>query len=167
MGVLAGVSSSLLGIGGGILFVPLLPLISEMSQREVIATSLMAILFISSLNSYFFHRNSLMDWKTIFVLSPGAILGVCLGVYGGYYFSDLYLQIIGIVWLVGLAGRALWGVWVSKLDHRYDLSLGWVVLGGFFVGVFSGLTGIGTGLILSALLLSWRRIKHIHISPIF
>lgn len=47
MGLLAGVVSGLLGVGGGILFVPALTLVLSLSQVRAEATSLLAIIPVS------------------------------------------------------------------------------------------------------------------------
>ena len=75
MGGLVGATSSLLGLGGGFMIVPLLPLITGIDHREAIATSLMTILFISSTNSYFFHKQSLVKWKLALALGSSTAIG--------------------------------------------------------------------------------------------
>ena len=222
MGLIAGGASSLLGIGGGILFVPLLPIVSEIGYRETVATSLMTIFCISSLNSYFFHRKSLVDWKIVLILCPGTALGAYMGASMGYLFSDFYLRLVGVLCLVTLAGKTLWvGLSLKLLSHvgepgegslskisrkesvesvplkNMDLkplgeknifsngpshSVSFIhgqlyflvkvfreykveLLGGLLIGVLSGLTGIGTGVLLSSLLLNWGIVRNDQVSP--
>jgi len=57
IGVLAGLFSALLGVGGGIIVVPLLLLVVKYSERPAMATSLAAVALISLVGAvtYWFH----------------------------------------------------------------------------------------------------------------
>jgi uncharacterized membrane protein YfcA len=56
LGVAAGVVSGLLGVGGGILFVPALTLFLELSQVKAEATSLLAIVPVAIVGAWRQHR---------------------------------------------------------------------------------------------------------------
>lgn len=57
IGVLAGLFSALLGVGGGIIVVPLLLLVAKYQERTAMATSLAAVALISLVGAvtYWFH----------------------------------------------------------------------------------------------------------------
>src|SRR3954447_3656804 len=82
LGIAAGVSSGLLGVGGGVLMVPALVLFLDLSQLRAEATSLLAIVLVASLGAWRQHRYGnlrLRDAVAIGVLSPigvgaGAVL---------------------------------------------------------------------------------------------
>lgn len=82
VGVLAGVASGLLGIGGGILFVPALTILLGLDQVEAEATSLLAIVPVALVGGWRQQRYGnlrLGDAATIGVLSvAGALAGVAL-----------------------------------------------------------------------------------------
>lgn len=65
IGVLAGLSACFLGVGGGIIIVPLLPLVFDIGQREVVGTSLLTVFLIVFLNTVFFHQRKLIQWKVV------------------------------------------------------------------------------------------------------
>jgi uncharacterized membrane protein YfcA len=80
LGFAAGMAGGLLGVGGGILFVPALVVFAHLSQLEAIATSLVAIVLVAVVGAAR-QRNygnvRLRDGLVIGVLSP---LGVLAGV---------------------------------------------------------------------------------------
>ena len=82
IGFLAGAVAGMLGVGGGILFVPGLVLGVGLSQVDAEATSLLAIVPVALLGAYRQHRYGnvrLHDGIVIGLLAiPGAVLGVAL-----------------------------------------------------------------------------------------
>ena len=80
LGFAAGMAGGLLGVGGGILFVPALVVFAHLSQLEAIATSLVAIVLVAVVGAAR-QRNygnvRLRDGLVIGLLSP---LGVLAGV---------------------------------------------------------------------------------------
>jgi uncharacterized membrane protein YfcA len=84
VGFVAGVSAGMLGIGGGVLFVPGLVLILNMSQLRAESTSLLAIIpvaVVGTMRQRAYGNVRIRDAVTIGVLSP-------LGVLGGVQLSN-------------------------------------------------------------------------------
>lgn len=158
MGGAAGGLSAVLGIGGGIFIVPLLPVFTEMGHREAVATSLMTIWLIASMNSYFFHQKSLVNWKTVFVIGPSAAFGSYIAARLSFHLSERHLRVIFFVITVVFAVKTLW----TPVSKR-RMGLGAVF--GVFIGGVSGMTGIGSGVFLSPLLLNWGGLKNSQLSP--
>jgi uncharacterized protein len=80
MGLAAGVISGLLGVGGGILFVPALTLVLSLSQVRAESTSLLAIIpvaLVGAARQYQYGNVKLRDGAVIGLLS---VLGVLAGV---------------------------------------------------------------------------------------
>jgi uncharacterized protein len=88
MGAAAGVVSGLLGVGGGILFVPALTLALGLSQVRAEATSLLAIIPVALVGAWRQHRYGNVDVR------EGGIMGVlsALGVAAGVALSNLLPQ---------------------------------------------------------------------------
>jgi len=82
LGVVAGVAGGLLGVGGGIVFVPALAVFAHLSQLEAVATSLVAIVLVAvvgTLRQREYGNVRLRDGLIIGVLSPlGVVAGVVL-----------------------------------------------------------------------------------------
>lgn len=91
MGIAAGVLSGLLGVGGGILFVPTLTLLIGLSQLRAEATSLLAIIPVALVGAARQRRYGNVEVR------DGAIVGAlsALGVLGGVALANI------------LSGRAL------------------------------------------------------------
>jgi uncharacterized protein len=110
IGVFAGLTSGMLGVGGGVVFVPGLVFILGMSQLGAEATSLLAIIPVSVVGAYRQHRYGnvrLRDGLLVAALSP---LGVLLGVWLANTLPERALELsfaaVQIVFAVGLARRA-------------------------------------------------------------
>ena len=92
-GAIAGFSAGLLGIGGGLIIVPVLYFIfsaqaiqPEHVMHMALATSLATIIVTSIASSYAHHKKQAVMWRTALLLSPGICLGAWLG---GSYASTL------------------------------------------------------------------------------
>jgi uncharacterized protein len=80
LGVAAGMAGGLVGVGGGVLFVPALVVFADQSQLGAEATSLVAIVLVSAVGTVRQHGYGnvrLRDGLIVGVLSP---LGVLVGV---------------------------------------------------------------------------------------
>ena len=78
VGFVAGVSAGMLGIGGGVLFVPGLVLILNLSQLRAESTSLLAIIpvaVVGAMRQRSYGNVRMRDALTIGVLSPLGVLG--------------------------------------------------------------------------------------------
>jgi uncharacterized membrane protein YfcA len=78
MGGAAGVISGLLGVGGGILFVPALTLVLSLSQVKAEATSLLAIIpvaFVGAARQYRYGNVRMRDGAVLGALSVAGVIG--------------------------------------------------------------------------------------------
>jgi uncharacterized protein len=82
LGFVAGVTGGLLGVGGGIVFVPALAVFAHLSQLEAVATSLVAIVLVAIVGTARqreYGNVRMSDGLLIGVLSPlGVVAGVVL-----------------------------------------------------------------------------------------
>ncbi len=82
VGVVAGLLSGLLGVGGGVLFVPALVLLLDLDQVDAEATSLLAIVPVALVGAWRQHGYGnvrVRDGLTVGALAvPGALIGVAL-----------------------------------------------------------------------------------------
>jgi uncharacterized membrane protein YfcA len=79
IGLVAGVVSGLLGVGGGVVMVPLLVLWAGYAQREAHATSLGAIIPISIAGVAAFGIAGRVHWVDAAALALGAVVGARVG----------------------------------------------------------------------------------------
>jgi uncharacterized membrane protein YfcA len=82
LGLVAGVTGGLLGLGGGIVFVPALVVFAHLTQLQAVATSLVAIVlvaFVGAVRQREYGNIRLREGILIGVLSPpGVVVGVAL-----------------------------------------------------------------------------------------
>ena len=79
VGLAAGIMSGLLGVGGGIIMVPLLVALIHLSQHQAHATSLAAIVPIGAVGALTFALDGEIDFKVAGLLALGALVGAPVG----------------------------------------------------------------------------------------
>jgi uncharacterized protein len=111
VGFAAGAVGGLMGVGGGILFVPALTLLLDQSQLHAESTSLLAIIPVALVGAWRQHRYGnvrLRAGLTVAMLSP---LGVLAGVFLANHLSERALELsfaaVQLFFAFGLARRAL------------------------------------------------------------
>ncbi len=104
LGLLVGVLSGIIGIGGGILIVPTLVFFFHMSQHKAHGTSLGAVLApIGALAFWAYYKAGNVDLKAALLIALGFLIG---GYFGGVWaqrVSELMLQRIfgGVLVAIG------------------------------------------------------------------
>jgi uncharacterized membrane protein YfcA len=111
IGFAGGVTGGLLGVGGGVLFVPALVFCLGLSQIAGEATSLLAIIPVALLGTWRQHRYGnvrLREGLAIGVLSvPGVILGAVLAEHLPERALELAFAALQLFFAASLARRAL------------------------------------------------------------
>jgi uncharacterized protein len=106
----AGMAGGLLGVGGGVLFVPALVVFAEESQLGAEATSLVAIVLVSLVGTWRqreYGNLRLRDGLLIGVLSPvGVLLGVALANAVSERVLELSFAAVQLMFAWQLAGKA-------------------------------------------------------------
>jgi len=80
IGVLAGMIAGMLGVGGGVLFVPALVLLLGLSQHEAEATSLLAIIPVALVGTYRQDRYGNVMRRDALLLGIFSVAGAAAGV---------------------------------------------------------------------------------------
>jgi uncharacterized protein len=104
LGFVAGVVSGLLGVGGGLLFVPTL-LALGLSQRSAEATSLLAILPTVAAGAWTQQRYGNVRWRPALVVGVASIGGVVGGVLVAEALPEVALRRLFAVLLLLVAGQ--------------------------------------------------------------
>ena len=109
LGFAAGMAGGLLGVGGGVLFVPALAVFAHLSQLEAIATSLVAIVLVAvvgAVRQLEYGNVRLREGIVIGVLAP---LGVLIGVVVANAVPERVLELsfagVQLVFAWQLAGK--------------------------------------------------------------
>jgi uncharacterized membrane protein YfcA len=104
LGLVAGVVSGLLGVGGGTLFVPTL-LALGLSQRSAEATSLLAILPTVAAGAWSQQRYGNVRWRSALVIGVASIGGVATGVLVAESLPEVALRRLFAVLLLAVAAQ--------------------------------------------------------------
>lgn len=160
LGCVAGFLAGLLGIGGGLIIVPVLSslllyfqvLPFEQVVIVAIATSLASILFTSTSSAIAHHKNGNVPWD----LAPWIMTGVALGaLISGFMAALLPEKLVRIVFAVSAVLIALKMFYSSKSDASTERKLpnkGLLTILTTITGALSAMIGIGGGALLVPLL---------------
>ena len=103
LGFAAGGLSGMFGVGGGILFVPTLVLVLDLSQLEGQASSLAAMIPVVALGAWRQHRYGNVRWRSAAVIGVLSIAGVAGGTVVATSLSDDVLRKLFALLLVLVA----------------------------------------------------------------
>lgn len=151
IGTFAGMMSGLLGIGGGIVVVPLLALIFQdlhmppANIMHLAAGTSLAVLTVTTLRSLFSHRIHWKgSWEIFSQLMPGIIVGtVCGAVLAYFMHSRMLSRIFGVLVLF----MAFEMILQKTINPTRKLPGVWgMALAGSGIGLMSGLLGVGGGI---------------------
>jgi uncharacterized protein len=107
LGLAAGIVAGLLGVGGGILFVPTL-LALGLSQLDAEATSLLAILPTVAAGAWNQHRYGNVRWRAALALGVASIAGVAGGVAVAESLPEHALRRLFAVLMLVVAAQLAW-----------------------------------------------------------
>jgi len=111
IGLAVGAFSGVVGIGGGILFVPALIWLLGMDQHKAQGTSLGALLAPVGIFAFYeYYRRGNADLRIALLLSAGFVIGGYFGAVGAAHIPDLWLRRIFAVVMIGIGGH----MWFSK-----------------------------------------------------
>lgn len=157
LGLLVGLFSGLLGVGGGIILVPLLVLLMRTEQKQAQATSLVAVALGASSGALTYALAGSVVWLSVPFLIVGGIVGSWLGTIAVKKLRARWLQILFGILLLAAAVRLGTESFGSDTGFVDQMTLG-VALGfaasGLAMGFFSALLGVGGGIIVIPLLVS-------------
>jgi uncharacterized membrane protein YfcA len=150
IGFLGGITAGMLGLGGGIIFVPGLMIIhkyyglfSGYELQVAVYTSLISIIFAGSTSSILHYKNRLIDLGVVKKYSIYVILGSFFGIYILEHVSSELLELIYSVILIILALLLISDAKIIRNNINYLNKAGNLYF--FANGSISSLMGIGGG----------------------
>lgn len=152
IGVIGGMLSGLVGVGGGIVFVPGLMYAGGWHIQEAVAASLVIIVF-SSLSGTLRNARSSdpVDWRVAGLLSLAVAPSSLIGVFISRVSPDMVVEVAFATLLIALAYPTARGG--GEYDgNRKSIPLPLVFLAGIFTGTLSGLVGVGGGVVMVPLM---------------
>ena len=110
-GLVAGLLSGLLGVGGGFVMVPALQRYTDLTMQSIVATSLATIALISAAGVVTSAVSGGMDWEIALPFAGGALAGMLGGRAVSARVSGPYLQIgfaaVAALVAAGMIGKAM------------------------------------------------------------
>ncbi|MCF6218265.1 MAG: sulfite exporter TauE/SafE family protein [Gammaproteobacteria bacterium] len=159
LGLIAGATAGLLGLGGGVIIVPALYMLfgaqglpSEQVMHMAIGTSLATIIFTSLSSIYSHHQQGSVQWPQLRQLLPGIILGVVAGSLMADQLESRTLRILFGFFELLVAAQILFSLIPKSPRSAHSR---WVYsVAGSATGAVSALLGIGGGSLMVPFL-SW------------
>ncbi len=159
IGSIAGLLSGMLGIGGGIIMVPgMLEWIhlhgfeTTHAMQISTGTALSGITIMSLISGLSHRKLGVIRWDLVSYLVPGTASGVLVGVYIADSIPSFYLRQVFIAMMVLVTMHMIFAK--SPKDPISSLIKPWIfTIFGFFIGILSGLIGLGGGLMIVPLLM--------------
>lgn len=151
IGVFAGIAAGLLGIGGGLVIVPLLLMVFawsatlpyELHAHIAIATSLATIIFTAISAIIAQQKKKAIIWSIFVFMLPGVLIGSYVGAWVAVWLPRDPLLIIFAFFML-LVGLKMWTAWTpEKIQPTFSTYERLPV--GFVIGCISSIVGIGGG----------------------
>jgi uncharacterized membrane protein YfcA len=164
-GIAVSFISTLFGLGGGILMVPILSLILPFTHIESIATSLATIVLVTAFNTYNFNKKKVIVWSIVPWIAVTSGTFAFLAAYISTSLPERVLILVFLLFLIWVAARTFL-IKDFAAGDCVAISNKWIPLGiGALSGTISGLTGIGGGGITTPLTLVARLVSNVQASP--
>lgn len=150
LGAVAGILAGLLGVGGGLVIVPVLAgvlnyrgVAPDLVMQIALGTSLATIIFtaLSSVRAH--HARGAVSWPTVFQLTPGIVLGALMGAWVAHWLKGDTLRVIFGLFALLVAAQMALGVKPSP--HRQLPGPAGTGAAGGVIGFVSAIVGIGGG----------------------
>ena len=149
-GSIAGFLAGLLGVGGGIVIVPILLFVfaaqhfpADQLMHIAVGTSLASVLFTSLVSLRTHHNRGAVKWDIVKRITPGILLGAFAATFLAAKLSTVLLRDFFIVFIFYVATRQLFNI-QSKVSRSIPGGAGMFAAGGV-IGALSSLVGIGGG----------------------
>lgn len=162
VGILSGILSGLLGLGGGIVVVPGLVVLfawqgfsNEILMHLASSTSLVVVMLTSAIATWSQHQRNAVAWNYLLYLVPGMVLGAIIGVYLGKHLSSDMLRYAFSTFCFVLAIRSIFAKSQSEYSQPPGFSKKVLIIAGLLAGALAGLLGIGGGAIVIPLLMGF------------
>lgn len=163
VGGVAGILAGLLGIGGGLVIVPMLVYVFEINalpgeliMHLALATSMASIMFTSISSFMAHHRRGAVRWDVVRKIVVGILTGTFLGSFYASSLSTNFLKIFFVLFLYFVATQLLIN---KKPKGGRDLpGMAGMFAVGNIIGAVSSFVGIGGGT-LSVPFMLWCNIK--------
>ena len=152
LGAVVGFFAGLLGIGGGLIMVPVLTFIfsaqhfpADRILHLALGTTMATIIFTSVFSLRTHHIHGAVNWKVVHYLTPGIVIGTLGGATLAGALPNQLLSIIFVLFIFFVATRMLLTA-IPKPSRQLPGKSGMFLIGNV-IGAISSLVAIGGGLL--------------------
>lgn len=152
-GIIAGLLAGLLGIGGGLVIVPILVYMfnlqgfpAEHIMHIALGTSLASIIFTSFSSAMSHHKHGAVKWDIVKKVTVGIIVGTWVGSFFAAKIPTYILQLIFSFFIFYVASKMILSSKKTLGNKPFPKTLG-MNIAGLGIGLISSLVGIGGGTI--------------------
>ncbi len=163
LGLAVGFVAGLLGVGGGLIIVPVLialfqafAIATGIEPQLALGTSLASILFTSVSSMRAHHRHGAVEWSLVRRIAPGIVAGTLVGAVLATQISAQILKICFTVFLF-YAATQMWLDFKPR-PHRSLPGVAGTTFAGSVIGAVSSWVGIGGGT-LSVPFMLWHNVS--------
>jgi hypothetical protein len=146
-GFMGGLFGGLLGLGGGVIMIPLMTWLAKVTQHQAHGTSLVAIVFtgIAGAGAYYAHGE--LDWKVALLLAASATFTARFGARFAHSLPEKKLKKAFGCFLVFVSIMLVAKGYLTKADLAMSWWVGILVFLciGSVTGFVSGMMGVGGG----------------------
>lgn len=149
-GVLAGFLGGLLGVGGGVVIVPILLFLfgaqhfsPDYMMHMAVATSLASIMFTSLASLRAHHSHSAVRWDIVMQITPGILAGALAGTFLVARLPSDWLKNFFVVFIFYVATQLLFNI--GPHAKRQIPGIAGMFATGGLIGLVSSFVGIGGG----------------------
>jgi uncharacterized membrane protein YfcA len=144
IGAFVGIAQTVFGVGGGVIMIPLLPMVFVIEPRQAVATSLLTMAPVALVNSIRVIRRQEMAISRSLRLGAFSMIGSATAVQLSAFVDGRYL-------LYGFAIATSWmayQVFFKIEGNRREIPMKWDYPTGFAAGITSGFTGVSGGVVI-------------------
>lgn len=152
IGLAVGCIGAMLGIGGGIIIVPLMSFVFGATPQEAAGTSMMVVLFNSLSGAFGYYKQKRICWDAAWKFALATIPGGFLGSYIAHYLGSKTLFIVFGIFFAIMAAMMFFKANAepetekcTAAPEKYNWKLGTVC--SVAVGFIASILGIGGGII--------------------
>jgi hypothetical protein len=154
IGLAGGLFGGFLGVGGGIIMIPLMTWLAKLSQHKAHGTSLVAIVFTGLVGAVTYYSHGNIDWKVSLVLTLSAVFTARVGARFAHSLPEKKLKKAFGVFLLFVSLLLLVKTYLPRGDFNLTSVTGIVafLLIGSLTGFVSGMMGVGGGAVMVPLM---------------
>jgi uncharacterized protein len=150
IGLSGGFFGGVVGLGGGVIMIPMMTAFVGLTQREAHGTSLVAVVFTGAVGAWTYFSYGVVDWQAALILAASAIFFARMGAVYAHSMQEKHLKrgfgvFIICVSLVLIGKGFIPGARESMAFWSKTLVL---LLAGVGTGFISGMMGVGGGSVM-------------------